>query len=133
MSLLLCEQKALVNKDKSFDSFRMQAEDFLCKILPNSPSSTTQYTPGNEKIMSRILYLMDITIISDSKIVTQFNTGGLMFKMSSVNLQYVTSITFLLSTYGKYMMSTGNTFKCGNLLVTPNSLRALAKRQVKFC
>lgn len=76
---------------------------------------------------------MDITIISDSKIVTQFNTGGLMFKMSSVNLQYVTSITFLLSTYGKYMMSTGNTFKCGNLLVTPNSLRALAKRQVKFC
>lgn len=32
--------------DKSYEPFRQQAQDFMCKILPNSPSSTTQYTKG---------------------------------------------------------------------------------------
>ena len=32
--------------DKRFEPFRQQAEDFICRIVPGSPSSTKQYTPG---------------------------------------------------------------------------------------
>lgn len=58
------------------------------------------------------------------------HVGGLMFKLPESNLQYVASITFLLTTYSKYMSFTKHTFNCGNdLLVTPTTLRSLAKRQ----
>ena len=52
-----------------------------------------------------------------------------MYKLPASNLQYVTSITFLLTTYSKYMSATKHTFNCGSLLVTSSSLRNLAKRQ----
>ncbi|XP_077231646.1 endoglucanase 3-like [Tasmannia lanceolata] len=100
---VLLSRQALVNKDKTFESFRVQAEDFMCNILPNSPTSKTQYTPG-----------------------------GLMYKLSESNLQYVTSITFLLSTYAKFMMASSHTFNCGSTLVTPDTLRNLAKKQVDY-
>nr|CAD1842164.1 unnamed protein product [Ananas comosus var. bracteatus] len=100
---VLLSRKSLVDKDKSFEPFRYQAEDFMCRVLPSSPFSTTQYTPG-----------------------------GLMFKQSSANLQYVTSTSFLLTTYAKYMISSNHTFTCGNTLVTPKTLRALAKKQVDY-
>lgn len=90
-----------MNRDEAFGAYTQQAEEFMCKILPNSPSSSTQYTPG-----------------------------GLMYKMGSSNLQYVTSITFLLTTYSKYMAAAKHSFTCGNLLVTPTTLRTLARRQV---
>ncbi|XP_042493405.1 endoglucanase 9-like [Macadamia integrifolia] len=93
----------LLSKVTTYDSYRQEAEDFMCKILPNSPSTSTQYT-----------------------------SGGLMFKLSDSNLQYVTSISFLLTTYSKYMAATRHTFMCGNILVTPGTLRSLAKRQVDY-
>ena len=58
--------------------------------------------------------------------------GGLMYKLPESNLQYVTSITFLLTTYSKYMSAKKHTFNCGNVLVTPNTLRSIAKRQVSL-
>ncbi|PIA55140.1 hypothetical protein AQUCO_00800102v1 [Aquilegia coerulea] len=100
---VLLSRRALLNKDNSYDQYKQQAEEFMCRILPNSPSSSTQYTKG-----------------------------GLMYKLSQSNLQYVTSITFLLSTYAKYMMSTSHTFMCGNTLVTPTTLRKLSKSQVDY-
>ncbi|KAJ1696446.1 hypothetical protein LUZ63_004958 [Rhynchospora breviuscula] len=100
---VLLARKTLVDKENSFDPFRFQAEDFLCRILPNSPSKTTQYTPG-----------------------------GLIFKLSSANLQYVTSITFLLNTYAKYMASSGHTFSCQNVLIKSSTIRAFAKKQVDY-
>ncbi|CAN1199602.1 Endoglucanase 9 [Linum perenne] len=59
------------------------------------------------------------------------NLGGLMYKLPQNNLQYVTSITFLLTTYAKYIKATkiNYTFKCGNQVVNPNHLLSLAKRQ----
>ncbi|PKA54568.1 Endoglucanase 11 [Apostasia shenzhenica] len=100
---VLLARKALIEEDQAYDAFRVQAEEFMCRILPNSPSSSTQYTPG-----------------------------GLIFKLSSSNLQYVTSISFLLSTCAKFMASSNHTFKCGNLLVTSSTLRNLAKKQVDY-
>ncbi|KAK3012205.1 hypothetical protein RJ639_012775 [Escallonia herrerae] len=100
---VLLSRRRFLTKDVSFEPFRQQAEDFMCRILPNSPSSSTQFT-----------------------------SGGLMYKLPDSNLQYVTSITFLLASYGKYMSATKHTFNCGNILVTPNTLRNLAKRQVDY-
>lgn len=100
---VLLSRGSLVANDKSYEPFKQQAQDFMCKILPNSPYSTTQYTKG-----------------------------GLMFKLPDNNLQYVTSITFLLTTYAKYMKATKNTFNCGNIMVTPNTLINLARKQVDY-
>ncbi|KAL5571749.1 hypothetical protein UlMin_021346 [Ulmus minor] len=100
---VLLSRRALLNKDKNFDQFKQQAEQFMCRILPNSPSSSTQYTQG-----------------------------GLMYKLPASNLQYVTAITSLLTTYSKYMSATKQTFTCGNLLVTSSTLRNLAKKQVDY-
>ncbi|XP_072970311.1 endoglucanase 3-like [Typha angustifolia] len=100
---VLLSRKILVDKDKSFEPFMYQAEDFMCRILPNSPSSTTQYTPG-----------------------------GLMYKQSSSNLQHVTSTSFLFTTYAKYMASSNHTFQCQNILVTHKTLKTWAKKQVDY-
>ncbi|KAI4388901.1 hypothetical protein MLD38_001189 [Melastoma candidum] len=100
---VLLARRVLVDKDNNYDQFRQQAEDFMCRILPGSPSSSTQYTPG-----------------------------GLMFKLSEANLQYVTSISFLLTTYSKYMSVAGHTFNCGNMVVTSNTLKYLAKKQIDY-
>ncbi|XP_051124370.1 endoglucanase 3 [Andrographis paniculata] len=103
---VLLARRSVVDNDQTFDSFRQQAQDFMCRILPDSqsPSSSTKYTPG-----------------------------GLMFKLSASNLQYVTSITFLLATYSKYMAASHHSFNCGGtLLITSSTLRSLARRQVDY-
>ncbi|XP_058079479.1 endoglucanase 9-like isoform X5 [Magnolia sinica] len=79
------------------------AERFACSILPESPTVSVKYTPG-----------------------------GLMYKMKGSNLQYVTSSTFLLSTYARYLKFSDRTFKCGSLVVTPILLRKQAKKQVDY-
>lgn len=100
---VLLSRRALLNNDKNFFQFKEAAENFVCRILPHSPSSSTQYTQG-----------------------------GLMFKLPDSNLQYVTAITSLLTTYSKYMSTSSHTFNCGSLQVTPLTLRLLAKQQVDY-
>ncbi|KAI5431766.1 Endoglucanase 3 [Lathyrus oleraceus] len=91
---VLLSNRALLNGDKNFDQYRQEADNFMCKVLLNSPPSTTQCTQG-----------------------------GLMFKLPESNLQYVTAITFLLTTYSKYMSATKHTFNCGNVFITTNTCR----------
>ncbi|KAH0875881.1 hypothetical protein HID58_073243 [Brassica napus] len=83
---VLLSQQALVNNDNTFDQYKQEAESFICKILPNTPSSSTSYTPEP--------------------------TGGLMYNynLPQSNLQHVMAITFLLTTYAKYMKATQHTF-----------------------
>ena len=94
-----------MNGDKRLDQFTRQAEDFICRVLPKSisPSSTTPYT-----------------------------AGGLMHRSDNVNLQYVASASFLLTTYAKYMAVSKRVFACQSLPVTYKTLRAVAKRQVDY-
>jgi len=56
--------------------------------------------------------------------------GGLLFKMSDSNMQYVTSTSFLLLTYAKYLTSAHTIVNCGGIAVTPKRLRSIAKKQV---
>lgn len=46
----LLSQRAVLNKDNNFEVYKQAAENFMCKILPNSPSSSTKYTQGNLNI-----------------------------------------------------------------------------------
>lgn len=100
-----------MDKDKRLDPFRQQAEEFICRVLPNSisPSSTTPYTPG-----------------------------GLMHRADNANLQYAASASFLLVTYAKYMsVSNRASFSCqnqngGQNQISARTLRALAKKQVDY-
>ncbi|XP_062073155.1 endoglucanase 3-like [Humulus lupulus] len=100
---VLLSRRALLNRDNNFMPFKQQAEQFICRILPNSPTSSTQYTQG-----------------------------GLMYKLPASNLQYVTAITSLISTYSKYIAVTKQTVNCGNLVVSSRTLRNFAKRQVDY-
>ncbi|RWR96282.1 endoglucanase 17-like protein [Cinnamomum micranthum f. kanehirae] len=49
--------------------------------------------------------------------------------MSDSNMQYVTSTSFLLLTYAKYLTSSSMVVMCGGTTITPKKLRAIAKRQ----
>lgn len=52
--------------------------------------------------------------------------------MSDSNLQYVTSTSFLLLTYAKYLTYSSKVVLCGGATVTPKKLRSIAKRQVDY-
>ncbi|KAF8412001.1 hypothetical protein HHK36_004560 [Tetracentron sinense] len=96
-------QHSVIGGDEAVSGFRQQAERFICNVLPISPSLTVKYT-----------------------------AGGLMYKLEGSNLQYVTSSSFLLTTYAKYLKKSKATFTCGTLTVTPALLREQAKKQVDY-
>ncbi|CDP15263.1 unnamed protein product [Coffea canephora] len=84
---ILSTAEKLAEQRHGIKPYKQQAEDFMCRILPNSPYSNAKAS-----------------------------TRGLMFKLSQSNLQHVTFITFLLTTYSKNMAATRHTSNCGNLL-----------------
>lgn len=50
--------------------------------------------------------------------------------MSDSNMQYVTSTSFLLVTYAKYLTSSHKVVNCGGKIISPKRLRVIAKKQV---
>lgn len=65
-------------------------------------------------------------------IINVFFAGGLLYKGSESNLQYVTTTAFLLLTYAKYLNSNGGAVSCGSSRVTEQNLIKLAKTQVDY-
>ncbi|XP_047327449.1 endoglucanase 1-like [Impatiens glandulifera] len=63
---------------------------------------------------------------------TPYTPGGLLFKMKESNMQYVTTTSFLLLTYANYLASSHKTVSCGGTVVTPKTLRSIAKKQVDY-
>ncbi|CAA0837697.1 Endoglucanase 9 [Striga hermonthica] len=65
---------------------------------------------------------------------TQYTPGGLIYKIDGTNLQYVTAITALVTTYAKYMSATHShtSFKCADRTVTATVLRDLARKQIDY-
>jgi hypothetical protein len=64
----------------------------------------------------------------------QYTPGGLIYREGGSNMQYVTTTTFLMLAYAKYLRSAGATAACGGGRdeVAPAELVALAKRQVDY-
>lgn len=100
---ILLSKAFLVQNVKSLHDYKGHADNYICSLIPGASFSSTQYTPG-----------------------------GLLFKMSDSNMQYVTSTSFLLLTYAKYLTSSSKVVICGGTTITPKRLRAIAKRQVDY-
>ncbi|CAD5195450.1 unnamed protein product [Musa acuminata subsp. malaccensis] len=100
---ILLSKAFLVQNLKSLHDYKGHADNFICSLIPGTPFSQTQYTPG-----------------------------GLLFKMGDSNMQYVTSTSFLLVAYAKFLTYSSKVVSCGGTTVTPRKLRSIAKRQVDY-
>lgn len=70
--------------------------------------------------------------LDDSEIFMTMHVGGLMFHSGQSNMQYVTTATFLLTIYAKYLSAARATVNCGGRTVTPSQLSSVARRQVNI-
>ncbi|MQL76980.1 hypothetical protein Taro_009372 [Colocasia esculenta] len=95
--------EVLMGKADYLESFKTNADSFICSLLPGVPPSHIQYSPG-----------------------------GLIYKAGGSNMQHVTSLSFLLLVYSNYLSHAGKTVHCGRGAATPADLRRLAKRQVDY-
>uniref|UniRef100_A0A7C9A5Q8 Endoglucanase n=1 Tax=Opuntia streptacantha TaxID=393608 RepID=A0A7C9A5Q8_OPUST len=100
---MLLSKSFLVQRMQSLHEYKGHSDNYICSLIPGAPFSSAQYTPG-----------------------------GLLFKMSDSNMQYVTSTSFLLLTYAKYLKASRMTVQCGGTTVTPRTLRTIAKKQVDY-
>ncbi|CAN1177903.1 Endoglucanase 1 [Linum perenne] len=102
---VLLSKGFLENTVPEFQMYKSHSDNYICSLIPASSSFQAQYTPG-----------------------------GLLYKGSESNLQYVTSTTFLLLTYAKYLKSNGGggETSCGGTKVTAELLVVHAKKQVDY-
>ncbi|KAJ8764797.1 hypothetical protein K2173_010262 [Erythroxylum novogranatense] len=100
---ILLSKGFLEKNAAEFELYKTHSDNYICSLIPGTSSFQAQYTPG-----------------------------GLFYKASESNMQYVTTTTFLLVTYAKYLKSNGGVTKCGGSTVTAESLVAQAKKQVDY-
>ncbi|XP_066328366.1 endoglucanase 6 [Miscanthus floridulus] len=101
---VLISKEVLMGKDEYFQSFRVNADNFMCTLLPGiSNHPQIQYSPG-----------------------------GLLFKVGSSNMQHVTQLSFLLLAYSNYLSHAGGRVSCGSSSASSVQLRRVAKRQVDY-
>lgn len=100
---VLLAKAFLEERVEEFQVYKAHADSFICSFIPGANDYQAQYTPG-----------------------------GLLFKQSDSNLQYVTTTSFLLLTYAKYLGSNGDITSCGSSIITANKLISLAKQQVDY-
>ncbi|OMO79884.1 Glycoside hydrolase, family 9 [Corchorus capsularis] len=98
---VLLSKDFLENSVSEFQLYKSHSDNYICSLIPGSSGFQAQYTPG-----------------------------GLLYKASGSNLQYVTTTSFLLLTYAKYLGSNGVT--CGASTVTAETLITQAKKQVDY-
>ncbi|KAE9595362.1 hypothetical protein Lal_00031341 [Lupinus albus] len=58
--------------------------------------------------------------------------GGLLWFLPENNSQYVTSATFLMSVYAKYLSKKGSSLQCKGGSISPSDLKSLVKAQVDY-
>ncbi|XP_020209509.1 endoglucanase 8, partial [Cajanus cajan] len=87
----------------SFNNFIPNADNFICSLLPNSPTRSVTYSKG-----------------------------GLLFREGSSNLQHTTAYSFLTIVYARYIHNAKKTIACGNQVADSATLINLAKSQVDY-
>ncbi|KAB1220467.1 Endoglucanase 1 [Morella rubra] len=100
---VLLSKGFLEKNTEEFQIYKAHSDNYICSLIPGTSSFQAQYTPG-----------------------------GLLYKASESNLQYVTSTAFLLLTYAKYLSSNGGGATCGTSTVTAEDLISHAKKQVDY-
>ncbi|KAG9444249.1 hypothetical protein H6P81_015589 [Aristolochia fimbriata] len=100
---ILLAQGFLHGKINELQPFKEYSDNYICYLIPGTPNFQAQYTPG-----------------------------GLLFKRGWSNLQYVSTTSFLLLTYAKYINANGGKISCGTKTVTSADLVSMAKKQVDY-
>jgi hypothetical protein len=100
---VLISKEVLMGKAEYFESFKQNADGFICSILPGISHPQVQYS-----------------------------RGGLLVKTGGSNMQHVTSLSFLLLAYSNYLSHAKKVVPCGELTASPSLLRQIAKRQVDY-
>ncbi|XP_021910006.1 endoglucanase 8 [Carica papaya] len=100
---ILISKEVLMGKAEYFESFKQNADGFICSILPGISHPQVQYSPG-----------------------------GLIYKAGGSNMQHVTSLSFLLLAYSNYLSHANKVVPCGETSASPALLKTLAKRQVDY-
>ncbi|GJW08679.1 endoglucanase 24-like protein [Tanacetum coccineum] len=96
-------QEVLEEKLYAFESYKVNADSFICTLVPNSSYPHIKYSPG-----------------------------GLIYRPGGCNLQHTTSLTFLMLVYAKYLEQSSKSVNCGSVSVGPSYIRQMAKRQVDY-
>ncbi|KAL2329369.1 hypothetical protein Fmac_022796 [Flemingia macrophylla] len=89
--------------DRFGANFISSADNFVCSLLPNSPTKSVRYSKG-----------------------------GLLFRDGGSNLQHATALSFLSIVYARYIQDAKKTIPCGNQVVGPATLVNLAKSQANY-
>ncbi|KAL5997296.1 Esterase/lipase/thioesterase [Asimina triloba] len=100
---VLLSKGFLQDKTEALELYKTHSDNFLCSLIPGTPTFQAQYT-----------------------------SGGLLYKAAGSNLQCVTSTAFLLLTYADYLKSSAAQASCGGKTVAPQDLISLAKKQVDY-
>ncbi|KAF5734364.1 Endoglucanase 1 [Tripterygium wilfordii] len=100
---ILLSKSFLEKTTEEFQTYKAHSDNYICSLVPGTSGFQAQYTPG-----------------------------GLFYKASESNLQYVTTTSFLLLTYAKYLNSNGGVATCGSSTVTSEKLIELARKQVDY-
>ncbi|XP_062157543.1 endoglucanase 16 [Alnus glutinosa] len=89
--------------EKSFETFKKQADSFVCSVLPDSPYHQIYVSPG-----------------------------GLIHLRDGANTQYVTGTAMLFSIYSDVLAKHNKKVSCGNQQFDPAHLVAFAKQQMDY-
>ncbi|CAA0831275.1 Endoglucanase 8 [Striga hermonthica] len=100
---VLLSKDVLMGRAVDLKQFKINADGFICSLLPGLSNTQVQYSPG-----------------------------GLIFKNGGSNMQHVTSLSFLLLAYSNYLSHANHMVTCGATSVSPALLKRLAKRQVDY-
>nr|BAB32662.1 beta-1,4-glucanase [Atriplex lentiformis] len=100
---VLLAKDFLQDRVEQFQVYKAHADNFICSFIPGANDYQAQYTPG-----------------------------GLLFKQSDSNLQYVTTTSFLLVAYAKYLGKNGDITTCGSTVITAKKLISVAREQVDY-
>ncbi|GLU17600.1 hypothetical protein SLE2022_339600 [Rubroshorea leprosula] len=100
---VLLSHEFLTKNTQEFQVYKGHSDNYICSLVPGTSNFQDQYTPG-----------------------------GLLYKASASNLQYVTTTTFLLLTYANYLSANRGVATCGTSTIAPEKLIAQAKKQVDY-
>ncbi|KAK1278879.1 Endoglucanase 8 [Acorus gramineus] len=100
---VLISKEVLMGNAQYLESFKLNADNFICSLLPGIFHPQIQYSPG-----------------------------GLLFKVGGSNMQHVTSLSFLLLAYSNYLSHSNQHVPCGSHSASPSLLRRIAKSQVDY-
>ncbi|KAM6582142.1 hypothetical protein CsatB_009144 [Cannabis sativa] len=100
---VLISKFLLPSASASSSPFIADADNFICSVLPESPTKSVSYSPG-----------------------------GLLFKPGGSNLQHATALSFLLIAYSRYLNQAKRVVHCGNIVASPSRLIAVARSQVDY-